>query len=181
MRFQTLGDKAEFTTTHVRNAETSTTIPIGTPVCLQLNGTEDGLAVILPASASQTQADCFFFGVVTDANGILAGHIGQVQQYGYCRNALVRMRTRAASTDNWGASAQSQATGVLLAVDTVYNCFVSTAASVAFASTDAGTITYTRIPYAFLASSIVSVASTVSSGGSNLALTVLTKVFLRTM
>jgi 3-deoxy-D-arabino-heptulosonate 7-phosphate (DAHP) synthase len=181
MSYQSLGDKAGFNSNHVRNAESSSSMPLGTPVCFQLNGTEDGLAVVLPASASASKCQSFFAGVVTDASGIAAGKIGNVQQFGIVRNALIKRTTRAASTDNWAASMQSIAAEAFLAIDTTDNCFVTTAGTVTIAASDAVTITYTNRPYAFMAQSVVSAASTVSTSGSNLVFTQLVKAILRGM
>src|SRR5688572_7673296 len=120
MRFQTLGDKADFV--EVRARAISAT-PKGTPVCLQLNGTEDGLAVILPSAAtSQALADCFFYGVARDTYA--ANQLGNFITFGYVRQAIIRRATRggSATSDNWAGST-SIAKQVLLSIDTVNNCF----------------------------------------------------------
>lgn len=169
-------------TANVRNDSASVSIPLGTPVTLSLDGTEDGLAVILPsAAADQATADKFFFGVVKDT--IAPNSIGPVQLFGVCRDAILRRATRAgsATSDNWAGST-SIAKGVLLSLDTVNNCFSTAVGSTAVPTTDAVTVENTRFPFAFLAQSINSFASTDSVATSNgSALTVLAKVFVRSL
>jgi hypothetical protein len=41
MNSQTLGDKRDFISSRIKNAEASASIPKGTPVVLALNGTDD--------------------------------------------------------------------------------------------------------------------------------------------
>ena len=168
--------KGERVTVKVRN-DSSSAMPLGTPVGLSLDGTEDGLAVKLPADMStQALADIFFFGVITDAT-IAANAIGNSQTFGLVQKAVIRRGTRAASTDNWAGST-SIAKGVLLMCDTVNNCFSTLANASSFASTD--TIA-SRGAFAFLAQDVASFASTGSTSGSNTALTTYAKVFVRSL
>lgn len=179
MRSQTLGDKAEFATAHVRFGSAT---PVGTPVVLSLNGTEDGLAVILPSAATtQALADQFFFGVARDTYA--ANDIGDVQLFGYVRNIILLRATRggSATSDNWAGST-SIAKGVLLSIDTVNNCFSTAPASGTMASNTTATTYATQRPFVFLAADVASFASTDSVATSNgSALTVLAKAFIRAL
>jgi len=177
MRYQTLGDKPGFVEERIRNDEASANIPKGTPVVLTLDGTEDGLAVVLPSSAgSQALADMFLFGVASDV--VEPARLGNATKFGIARQAILRRATRAASTDNWVGST-SIAKGVLLRLDTVNNCF-STAASIVTTATDTVvTISYHHRPNAWLAEDVASFASTASTTGAATALTVFAKAFVR--
>ena len=133
-----------------------------------MNGTEDGLAVVLPSSAaSQAICDTFGFGVVTDALGVEANRVGEVMLRGVHPAATFRRMTRAATTDNWTGSA-SIAQGVILSMDTVNNCFSTAAAN-------------TTIPaFAYLGESLATLASTLSTGSAyGTALIVSAKAFLK--
>jgi len=176
MTFQTLGDKPDFMDAFVRNDE-ATSIPRGTPVILALDGTEDGLAVELPASSSQALADRFAFGVALDI--IATGAIGKARMFGVVREGLIRRATRAANTDNWAGST-SIALGVLLSIDTVNNCFSTSPDTVSYDSNASITLSMYRSPLAYLAESLISFNSTSSTGTVyGTALTQLKKVFVR--
>ena len=45
MRAKFVGNKSDAISVVIKNAESSAAIPIGTPVVLAINGTDDGLAV----------------------------------------------------------------------------------------------------------------------------------------
>lgn len=122
----TLGAKPAFADFQAKNAESSASIPIGTPAILALNGTDDGLAVVLPATATATLSPLAMFGVARET--VAAGKSGKFQTYGFCRNSILTVRTRAASTDSF-SSVASIDTAAHLAVDTVNNAFVSTVAT----------------------------------------------------
>ena len=170
MRFQKLTkDKPERVILQVKNAESSSAIPLGTPVVLNLNGTNDGLEVVLPASAA-AQVNSAVFGVSTEE--IAAGKYGEVQCFGFCRQVVMRRLTRAASTDSW-ASTASQAVGVLFDVDTVNNAVSVGAASVG--ATD-------FLPWGILAESLPAIASSASAtSDTRTAITTYVKAFLRMM
>jgi hypothetical protein len=168
-------------TAKVRN-DSGGSIPKGTPVTLALDGTDDGLAVILPSAAgSQAAADQFFYGILKDTLADTA--IGEVQLFGVARQAIIRRATRggSATSDNWAGST-SIAKGVLLSIDTVNNCFSTAAASQTNDSNTSITTIASRVPFAFLAESLISFASTDSVATSNgSALTILAKVFVRAL
>lgn len=171
----------ERTTVKGRN-DSASAIAKGTPVCLSLDGTEDGLAVKLPADGgSQALADTFFYCVAKESVAVNA--IGDFQVFGVVREAILRRATRggSATSDNWAGST-SIAKGVLLSLDTVNNCFSTAAASETTASNTTITENVTRRCYAFLAADVASFASTDSIATSNgSALTVLAKVFVRAL
>lgn len=168
MNFLPVGNKADHLTMVVKNAEASATIPKGTPVSLALNGTDDGLAVVLPSTNLAAKANTMAFGVT------LADHvpndIGRVIIFGLVPYALVTRMTRAASTDSWTSSA-SLAAGVLLALDIINNAFLVASASL-------GSNNF--LPFAMLASSIASAAASASAtSDSRTAITVGVRVFVR--
>lgn len=168
MRFQTNGDKPTFIAVQVRNARASSgAIATGAPVILALNGTNDGLAVVLPNEASVAGHSAFAYGIAVEP--IAAGQLGECQVYGYNRNVTLFLSSRAASTDSW-ASRASIATGVGFALDTVNNCLSTVALTAALALGNASA----------LAASIASAASSASAtSDTRTAITTSAKVFLR--
>ncbi len=164
----------------VRNdAASSASIPIGTPVYMSMDGTEDALAVKLPSNGSQDAADKFFFGVVTDT--LSANQFGEAILFGICPKAKIVRATRSDDSANWVGST-SIAQGVLLSIDTVNNAFSTAAASQTNASNTSITTIASRTPFAFLAVDIASFASTLSTATSyGTVLTALTKAFVRAL
>lgn len=126
MRYQTLGDKAPFIDDFVRNSETTALVP-GTPVIMEVDGTEDGLSVELPASGSATLSRLFPAGIVTDT--INAGRVGNVRRYGFI-DATYICRTRAATSDSFSTYA-ALAVGVVFSIHTVMNALSVQAETVA--------------------------------------------------
>lgn len=178
------GDKPETVFLRVKNAESSSSIAQGNAVVLVMNATDDGLAVVLPATAAATKTGTLGYGVATGA--ITAGSLGDVQVFGFCRNAVVVKRTRSATDAVW-ASTAAMSVGQALTIDTVDNCLrpvlVQTGAVfTGAATTDTAAAPFNLfIPYACLAETVASqttstsatsyVVGTVSTG--------LVKVFLR--
>ena len=151
-----------------KNAETSATLGLGTPVVLAFNGTDDGLAVQLPATVAAVSAaknSGFPAGVVVSPNGILAGAIGDVQTWGLCLQAKIVAATRSATSAAW-VSYASQDTGAVLEVDTVANAF----------NIQGSTVAQQYLPYAVLAQSY---ASSTTQASSLAQPTITAKVFLR--
>lgn len=173
MRYQTLGDKAGFISERIR---ANTAMTAGQPAILALNGTEDGLLVVLPSAAANAAAAAqWFYGIVVDS--LNAKELGEVIRHGIHPKAQLRVRTRAASTDTW-ASVASLSTGVLLSCDTVNNCLSTVPATVP--SSDAYSLTLAK--FAELAQTIGSIASAASSaGGSATFSTIAAKVFVRAL
>ena len=117
MRFKRVGNKNDTVSLVVKSAESSATIPRGNPVCLVSNGTDDGLAVVLPTTGGAAKATSLAFGVTLSA--INPSAYGEVQVYGFCRAAKYsRARTRAASTDAY-ASTAALSVGQILSIDTL--------------------------------------------------------------
>lgn len=149
-----------------KNGEVSSTLAIGQPVVLALNGTDDGLAVVLPATAGAAKTTGLGIGVVVAPNGIAAGQLGDVQVYGLCLNVKLTAVTRTGTGTVW-ASYVSGAIGDILEIETVSNGF-----------TDVGSSASQQyIPYAIAAlswASSTTQASTIVSPSANTG-----KAFLR--
>jgi hypothetical protein len=168
MRFKQVGNKADGVSVVVKSAESASTIPAGTPLVLAMNGTDDGLAVLLPSAAGNIKTGAFPYGVTQSA--ITAGAYGEAVVFGIVSNAVLVRGTRAASTDSW-TSSDSFASGCILMVGTVNNAFISTVASLAASS---------FAPIAVLAQSQVSFAASASAAtDTRTANTVAVKVFVR--
>lgn len=120
MKFWNAGSgKAEDLVHVVKNAET-VTIPTGTPVVYAFNGTDDGLAVILPSSSTAAKIAVFQAGVAV--HDILPGRMENVQVYGFNRKSLFVRGTRAASTAAW-ASAAAISIGEVMSINSALNGF----------------------------------------------------------
>lgn len=168
MRLKLAGNKGDSLIAIVHNAEASATIPVGTPVVLKLNGTNDGLDVCLPATAGAVLSGSAYYGCVTTA--LTAGSYGESVIFGMVTNAVVTFMTRAASSNSWSSSA-SWAQGVILALDTVNNAFLS-----ASASNTSGP----NAIYAVLASSLPSsTASATTTSDTRTVITNSARVFVR--
>jgi len=184
MRTNSLGNNPEKVFQRVISAEASLTIPRGAPVCLVMNATNDGLAVVLPRTGGQAKINAFSFGVALD--DIVAGALGEVQTYGVCNYVRLCLQSRSQSTGaNTIPTAQTVALGAMLLVVTdsrVEDCFSTIADTVAAASSDAQTLTRNNVANAFLGQSIASAADiATSTSETRLAVTQAVKAFLRFM
>lgn len=169
MRMMTVGNKPDHVLTNVKNADT-VTIPIGTPVVLVFNGTDDGLAVVLPATAGAQKSGVFQKGVVTTSLAVKG--LGEAIIHGIVPAAVITRATRAATTDSWSASA-SHSNLWVLALDTLNNAFLPQASSL---------LTNTFAPQAALIDSMAAVAASASAtSDTRTALTVAARVFVRMM
>lgn len=134
MRLPTLGAKYQTVIVQVKN-EDSVTIPNGTPVAFVFNGTDDGLAVVLPNTAGAAKATTLFAGVVEFAGstGLPVSSVGDAFFFGMVTNAIVELVTRSATSAVWPSYA-ALAVGDEFAIDTINNAFtdVATGASSAF-------------------------------------------------
>jgi len=146
MRFKQNGNKRDLVAMCIYNDEASATIPLGAPVVLSLSGTQDGVAVVLPATAADKKQTTFGYGVSLGAYAIKT--FGEAQVFGLCSNVML-MKTRATSTDPY----VSLDVGVLLKAESVSNAFVTVASGGASAF----------MPVAAIAFSIAAVASTAAS------------------
>lgn len=166
MRFQSLGPKRDFINVKVRYG---TTISRGQPVCLSMNGTEDGFAVVLPSN-SAAKATALFYGVAMKDGA--ANAYGECQVFGYVEYGMLSRATRSATTVSW-ASGASIDTFVLLTIDTVANAFASSGGTQAASA---------FLPVAVLLESVASYAGSASAtSDTRTALTSSAKIFLRAM
>lgn len=121
-----------------RNAESTATIPRGTPVILNLSSTpqpttdsdgfvkgyEDGLQVVLPGTAGANPCAMYPFGIALQDT--LSQQLGEFGMYGVFSYVLVQRATRANSGASWSSSASSSsAGGFLLSIDTLAQAFVT--------------------------------------------------------
>lgn len=171
MRIKTNGNKRDSVYTVIRNAEATLSIPAGTPVTLVMNGTNDGLDVVLPNTAGDAKNGAFRYGVATSA--LVAGNYGEAIVYGFCPYALITRATRAATSDSWTSSASS-ASGVALGYESVNNAFQVNASMVGSLGTlKAGAV---------LVDSIASMAaSATATTDTRTAITVGVRAFIRMM
>lgn len=171
MRMKSVGNGREIMAGVVRN-NSGVTLAAGTPVALECSGTRDGIDVVLPSS-SAAKAHALAYGVVL--NAIADQQYGEAQVYGFNSNIVLLRQTRATSTDDWSSNNAGFPLGCVLNINTVNNAF----------TTSGGTQAVTGfLPFAVLASSVATWASTASSnatGDTRTALTVSAKAFLRMM
>lgn len=162
---QNPGNKPDRLAVNIKNADT-VTIPVGSPVCMIVNGTDDGVAVVLPSSAAG-KAFSFLYGVTLGS--LTVGQQGEAQVFGFVNN-LILIRATRATTDSWGAGA-TVTDPLALVVDSVGNGF----------KTSGGTLAQTTIlPFAFLAQTLASYAGSASStADTRTSLTTLVKAFVR--
>ena len=152
----------------VINAET-VSIPSGSVVYYNMNGTRDGADVVLPSTGGVAKNHLIAGITLTDASANEASV--RTQAYGFCNRAMIRTGTRAASSDSW-ATFTSMAIGDVLGVDTVNNCL-----SRAAAGADSN-----FLAKAVLCQTVASVAGSASAtSDTRTALTTMAKVFLRMM
>lgn len=127
MRLPTLGAKYQTSIVQVKNADT-VVLPNGTPVCFVYNGTDDGLAVVLPNTGGAAKATTLFAGVVefSGSTSLAVGSVGDAFFFGMVTNARVLIVTRSATSANW-PSYPALAIGDALGIDTVNNAFTDLA------------------------------------------------------
>jgi hypothetical protein len=130
---------------NVRNVDTSPsglTIPIGTPLVLNLSATpqpptyvnglppgwEDGLQVVLPSTAGFAPSQLYAYGVATGP--ILFQQLGESMMHGVCLAAVVRgTRAGTSGTNSWASGASVAAASNFLVIDTANNAFATTASA----------------------------------------------------
>jgi hypothetical protein len=172
MRAKYAGNKADKIILTVRNGEASASIPRGTPVCLAAgatSATNDGLDVVLPATAGNANSFGLRFGILTDT--LTAGSFGESILFGVATYALITRMTRAASTDSWTSSA-SQASGVALGLDTLNNALL-------IGASIAGSIASQHADAVLLDSLASSAASASATSDTRTAITNAVRVFVR--
>jgi len=165
----------------VHNADT-VTIPVGAPMVLKMNGTNDGVDVVLPSTSGALNLIIgLLFGVCTKA--IAVGGYGEGIVYGLTNSIQLIRQTRASSTNVW-ASEAARSVGEFLTVDTVNNGFLTTPSSylavTASTATAAATIPFN--PIAVMGQTLASYASSAStSTDTRTAITAMVKSFVSLM
>jgi hypothetical protein len=173
MRFKQVGNKADLIAVVVRNADTVAINP-GTPVCLNMNGTNDGLDVVLPSTGGATKSHAGAYGVAIaptgpGLQGIPVNGYGEAQIFGVNGAVNLTRQTRASSTNTWNSEA-SIASYVIMQIDTSANGFstVGTQAATQY------------LPFAIMIQSLASYASSASAtSDTRTAITASVKAFLR--
>lgn len=167
----------------VRNSEASATIPRGTPCIFNLSsapqpttandgasaGYEDGLQVVLPATAGSPKSILFFAGVALA--DILQGQLGETQVFGVCPYTLILSASRSASNATWASSQSSSSGAYALSIDTVNNCFATFTPSTPGASWTGSSASFTtgfldgagQVYQALMVDSFSSLASSTSN------------------
>ncbi len=171
MRFKTVGNKRDGVYVTVRNAETSANLPVGCPVVLNnMNGTNDGLDVVLPATAAANGLQVLMMGAVAapGANaspGIPAGGYGEAQVFGFCPNLLLTINTRSASTASWTSQTSIASGGFQqLIPETVCNGWTTAAPQTFVTGATTATVVFANwLPYAILGQSLASQAASASA------------------
>jgi len=174
MRFRQVGNKYDVASIVVKN-NTAAAIPMGAPVFMSFNGTDDGLAVIGANAASAVQQNMLAGIIVAPGLGAVTGltangGFGEAQVFGFCQSTRLVRQTRATSTDSY-ASAAAVSVGDILQVNTLTNVD---------ALSDAGAgVTATVFPFARAAQTLASAASSASTtADTSIFKTTLIKTFL---
>jgi hypothetical protein len=181
MRFKQAGNKRDIIAMVVHNADT-VSIPVGTPIVLNMNGTNNGLDVCLISTAA---ADSFThglkYGVVTRTLNV--GDYGESIVFGIHTNVILSVNTRAGTSggSSW-STVTSFSSGQALTFDTVNNAFTTCASTQALAqSATAGSyvLSIPGIP-AILAQSVASNAGSATSTANSLTVsTISVQAFIR--
>lgn len=154
MRAKLAGNKRDTFFVVVQNKEATATLQIGQPVFYNLTGTAsadgDGVGVVNPSTALVASYQ-LCAGVL--GNQLATGEFGYSLVYGYSPSTLVKLASRATSTDSWSSYA-AVASGVLLLPDFTNNVWIS-AANVAAQSS----------PQNLLLDAIASAATAASNAG----------------
>lgn len=109
MRMKQVGNKRDLLAVVIHNADT-VTIPLGAPVCLALNATNDGLDVILPSTAEGVAANSSLYTLYGVALGAIpVSGYGEAQVFGFCADLLYTLETRASTTASWSTASTAPA------------------------------------------------------------------------
>lgn len=161
---------------NVRNAEASASIPVGSPVVMVMNATNDGIDVVLPStSAALNKILAFRCGVTTRA--MAAGDFGSAVVFGFHPSLLLLRQARTSSTVSWATEA-ARSVGEYLSIDTVNNMWVTAATT--YTNTTGATVSV--YPDAALAQTLASYAGSASAtSDTRTAITAAVKAFVRVM
>src|SRR6187455_1123312 len=127
MNFKRVGDKAEKIFIPVKSDEPTATMKLGTPVVFSFDGTDDGVAVVLPSTAVAAMQAAAAVGILTQ--DLTPGVTGQCQVYGLCLSTRIVRVTRALTTDPWPSAAAVTTKGLQLTMDVANNAFIVGAAA----------------------------------------------------
>ena len=155
MNFKTLNDQKPEVVTYLAGNASTTAIVAGNPVCLSLNGTDDGHDVEELCNSAATQSHSFFVGIAVA--GIPAKGRAEVTVSGFARGVNILSGTRAASTGTWATQA-AIALGDVLILQTVGDALTRSTAG-------AATVANARAVAMASRASIASGASTTSETG----------------
>lgn len=176
-----VGNKSDHVRVVVKNADT-VTIPNGAPVVLAFNGTDDGLAVVLPTTSAAQKVVGFQFGVAL--GNIAVSSVGEAMVFGFCQQLQLFRQTRSDSTGNWATEA-ARSVGEFLDISTAINGWVTIVSSITALTISTGTANVqvaTIRPLAVLAQTLASYASSASAtSDTRTAITAAVKAFVRMM
>ncbi len=190
MRMKTNGNKRDGVFVVIKNAEASANIPIGSPaVCNNLAGTDDGLGVVLPATAAAGGLSTLLMGVVVSPGasaspGIPAAGFGEAQVFGFCPSILMTINTRSASSASWTSQTSIASGGFQqLIPETVCNGWTTAAPQTFVTGATTATALFANFqPYAVLGQSLASQAASASAtSDTRTCIQTLVKGFLRMM
>ncbi len=153
MQFKQAGNKRDAISVVVVNKEATATMVLGQPAFYNLTGTadtNDGVGVVNPSTALVASYQ-LCAGVLQQQ--LAVGQYGISLVFGYSSSTLVKLASRATSTDSWSSYA-AVASGVLLLPDFTNNVWIS-AANVAAQSS----------PQNILLDAIASVGTLASNAG----------------
>jgi hypothetical protein len=140
MRFKQVGNKRDVIFMTIHNADT-VQIAVGTPVVFVMNGTNDGLDVVLPTSAGTYSAE-FVAGVADRTMNV--GDYAEACVFGIFNNVALVVNSRANSSASWSTQA-SIAQGVAISLNSAANAFSTVASTIAYVTAStaaaAGTLT----------------------------------------
>jgi hypothetical protein len=178
MRNRQVGNKADLIAVVVHNADT-VSIPAGSPVVLNGNGTNDGLDVVLPATSGA------LLNILGGSHGITTktlavGDYGDAIVYGFHPSVTLEINSRANSGASWSTQAAFSG-GQFLSIDTVANLLVTYAATVGINTnslTNNALGTYYTQPIAVLLGGSSGTGSCVASQAASASSTADTRVYI---
>ena len=168
--------------TSIHNGDT-VSIPVGAPVVLVSNGTNDGIDVVLPTTSNSAQlVQAFKYGVASKTMAV--GDFAEAVVFGVHNNLLLIRQTRASSTNTWNTEA-ARSVGDYLTVVSNLNGFITTVTAIGALTVSTGTVTVnvqTVWPDAVLMQTLASYASSASAtSDTRTAITASVKAFVHLM